>query len=343
MATDFRRILLRRGTGAPPTDLAAGELAFQTDTKLLFIGTGDTSDTANGSHYKQIANLTDMGVTSTSTELNLLDGASLSTDELNKLDGFAGTYEDLNYAAALRDTGVTDTEYAFLDGVTSNIQAQFNAFTAAQAEWMQIAEINPETNASITIDSTVLGQSYTNATYDYKFVVNASTSAVDTAGSFFIQLDADNTSGRHSSIRTVASMTQGETPTVAAGGELGDDGTNISTGLILGSGGNAANLGETYPNVTVLNVEFEIIRSQIHNGTTNIPGYVYAVKGNGAIINGESGLGADIPDTYSISKVSHFAGGYGNAPQNLSSVRLGGFPDDGATDDLKIRVYRRQR
>lgn len=46
--------------------------------------------------------------------------------ELNKLDGFTGTYEDLNYAKALRATGVTSTEYDYLDGVTSAIQTQLN-------------------------------------------------------------------------------------------------------------------------------------------------------------------------------------------------------------------------
>ena len=47
--------------------------------------------------------------------------------ELNKLDGFTGTVADLNYAKDLRATGVTATEFDFLDGVTSNIQTQIDA------------------------------------------------------------------------------------------------------------------------------------------------------------------------------------------------------------------------
>ena len=47
--------------------------------------------------------------------------------EINKLDGFTGTVTDLNYAKDLRATGVTSTEYDFLDGVTSNIQTQIDA------------------------------------------------------------------------------------------------------------------------------------------------------------------------------------------------------------------------
>lgn len=41
--------------------------------------------------------------------------------EINKLDGFTGTYEDLNYAKALRATGVTATEFDKLDGVSGTI------------------------------------------------------------------------------------------------------------------------------------------------------------------------------------------------------------------------------
>ena len=47
--------------------------------------------------------------------------------ELNKLDGFTGTVADLNYAKDLRATGVTATEFDYLDGVTSNIQTQIDA------------------------------------------------------------------------------------------------------------------------------------------------------------------------------------------------------------------------
>ena len=47
--------------------------------------------------------------------------------ELNKLDGFTEVVADLNYAKDLRATGVTATEFDFLDGVTSNIQTQIDA------------------------------------------------------------------------------------------------------------------------------------------------------------------------------------------------------------------------
>ena len=67
------------------------------------------------------------GVTSTATELNILDGVTSTTAELNTLDGFTGDKDDLIYAKDLKATGVTDTEFDYLDGVTSAIQTQLDA------------------------------------------------------------------------------------------------------------------------------------------------------------------------------------------------------------------------
>ena len=60
--------------------------------------------------------------------LNYAGTAVTSTGaELNKLDGYNGSVTELNYLKDLYDTGVTSTEYDYLDGVTSNIQTQLNA------------------------------------------------------------------------------------------------------------------------------------------------------------------------------------------------------------------------
>jgi len=60
--------------------------------------------------------------------LNYAGTAVTSTGaELNKLDGYNGSVTELNYLKDLYDTGVTNTEYDYLDGVTSNIQTQLNA------------------------------------------------------------------------------------------------------------------------------------------------------------------------------------------------------------------------
>ena len=60
--------------------------------------------------------------------LNYAGTAITSTGaEINKLDGYNGSVTELNYLKDLYDTGVTNTEYDYLDGVSSNIQTQLNA------------------------------------------------------------------------------------------------------------------------------------------------------------------------------------------------------------------------
>ena len=61
------------------------------------------------------------------TELEILDGATVTTDELNKLDGTTATAASLTYGKDLYDTGVTAAEFDYLDGVTANIQTQISA------------------------------------------------------------------------------------------------------------------------------------------------------------------------------------------------------------------------
>ena len=67
------------------------------------------------------------GVTSTTAELNILDGVTSTAAEINVLDGYTGSVTELNYLDSLHATGVTATEYDYLDGVTSNIQTQLDA------------------------------------------------------------------------------------------------------------------------------------------------------------------------------------------------------------------------
>jgi hypothetical protein len=83
-------------------------------------GTGEVNIAAGNLNYAGTA------VTSTGAELNILDGVTSTTAELNKLDGYNGTVTELNYLKDLYDTGVTNTEFDYLDGVTSNVQTQLN-------------------------------------------------------------------------------------------------------------------------------------------------------------------------------------------------------------------------
>ena len=89
------------------TTLGLGTAATTASTAYATAAQGSTADSA-------VQNLGDLGISSTAAEIN-------------KLDGFTGGVTELNYLDTLHATGVTSTEFDYLDGVTSNIQTQLNA------------------------------------------------------------------------------------------------------------------------------------------------------------------------------------------------------------------------
>ena len=73
--------------------------------------------------------------------LNYAGTAITSTGaEINKLDGYNGSVTELNYLKSLYDTGVTNTEFDYLDGVSSNIQTQLTA-TASTGKAIAMAMV----------------------------------------------------------------------------------------------------------------------------------------------------------------------------------------------------------
>ena len=117
-----------------------------TNTAEVFSGTLAPArfDTVIANIVTTSIDLGGTAITSTAAELNILDGVTSTAAEINKLDGFTGVVADLNYAKALKATGVTDTEFDYLDGVTSAIQTQINSKQATI------------TGAATTIDDTDL-------------------------------------------------------------------------------------------------------------------------------------------------------------------------------------------
>ena len=75
----------------------------------------------------QFPNFNAAAVNLTPAELNLLDGLTASAAEINTLDGFTGNTADLNILSGQDTGGLTNAELAFVKGVTSDIQAQFDA------------------------------------------------------------------------------------------------------------------------------------------------------------------------------------------------------------------------
>lgn len=129
------KIQVRRGTAANwalenPT-LSPGELAFETDTGKIKVGTGSADwDTL------PYAGMTPTEVATAITEAvgGVIDLAPGALDTLNELA--AAINDDPNFFSTIstalgtkqdKVTGVSDTEIGYLDGVTSAIQTQLNS------------------------------------------------------------------------------------------------------------------------------------------------------------------------------------------------------------------------
>jgi len=124
-------------------DLTIGGVAVTSTAAELNILDGATLDVNE-------LNILD-GILASTSELNTLDAITSSTSELNVLDGYLGSVTELNYLKDLYDTGVTATEYDYLDGVTSNIQTQLNAKLADTVARVTDVTFNSSTGV-LTID-----------------------------------------------------------------------------------------------------------------------------------------------------------------------------------------------
>jgi hypothetical protein len=111
-------------------------------------------------------------------------GVTATAAELNTLDGFTGDKDDLNYAESLRATGVTDTEFDYLDGVTSNIQTQLDAKLAIAND---LSDLNDAATARTNLGLGAL------SVLDE---VNADTIVNNSVGANELNVAGDGTSGQ---------------------------------------------------------------------------------------------------------------------------------------------------
>ena len=131
----------------------------------LFKGAGFAHFEANDTKVKSLT-INNTLVTSTAAELN-------------KLDGYTGGVTELNYLDTLHATGVTSTEFDYLDGVTSNIQTQLDSKAASGFA----ADVGGGTSVTITHSlgtRDVVVQLYDNSTYEtvYADVIRLDTNNV---------------------------------------------------------------------------------------------------------------------------------------------------------------------
>ena len=110
-----------------------GGITYNPASNLLSLGAADiTTLKVGGVAVTSTAtelNILD-GVTSTAAELNILDGVTSTAAELNILDGVTATATELNL---LDGVTATTVELNYVDGVTSNIQTQIDGKVATGA------------------------------------------------------------------------------------------------------------------------------------------------------------------------------------------------------------------
>jgi hypothetical protein len=105
------------------------------------------------------------GVTATTAELNIVDGVTASTAEINKLDGVTATTTELNLLDGVTATttelnlldGVTatTTEINHVDGVTGNVQTQLDGKQPLDSELTTLSSMQSGTAAKLA-DSVAL-------------------------------------------------------------------------------------------------------------------------------------------------------------------------------------------
>ena len=171
-------------------------------------------------------------ITSSATELNLLDGVSgleqadftklaavtSTAAELNVLDGYTGSVTELNYLDALHATGVTSSEFDFLDGVTSNIQTQLDSKGSGTGTVTSVSGTDPIVSSG---SSTTPAISLKN---DFLQNTSSAVSTSTSASSF------TNSSGYPVMLHAITNSTVGGIWTITIGGSGHSYNTQDGTG-----------------------------------------------------------------------------------------------------------------
>ena len=230
--------------------------------------------------------------------------------ELSTLDGYTGTTADLNILSGAAAAGVTATEFQYLDGVTSGIQAQIDAITGSGTT------VN---DGTVTIQAGTLlstGGSFTTnqasastITLDHSTVSrsNTTTSVAPAAGSTFTAVD-QITSDSYGHITGVRTKTV-TMPSSGSGGialtdlSVGTEGTasgngslsyNSANGTFTYSPPTAAGLGAltAHPNISAASSSNNSGQTFIQDITLDSNGHVTALAVGTASSSTSTTLGA---------------------------------------------------
>jgi len=285
----------------------------------------------------------------TNTEVQILDGATVSTTELNKLDGVTATTAEINY----------------VDGVTSNVQTQLNAKQPLDAELTELATMHTDTAAALadlTQAEVQILDGATLSTAELNFV-DGVTSALQTQLDAKQPLDADLTnlsSCQSGSSANIALLTSGEVA-ILDGATLSTTELNTLSGITSSTGelnkldgvtSTAANLnvvsGMTKATSLTSNSDTELPTSKAV--ADHVTGVVNALGGFVAV-NGPTNFPATQPAQGVVVSIKDVGSGFTTSSNEITitngagtnkNVRITGFPSEYAaatlTDDTGLQV-----
>jgi len=285
----------------------------------------------------------------TGTEVQILDGATVTTAEVNLLDGVTATTAEINY----------------VDGVTSNVQTQLDAKQPLDAELTELATMSSDTAAALadlTQAEVQLVDGATLSTTELNYV-DGVTSAIQTQIDGKQPLDADLTSlssCQSGSAVNLALLTSGEVA-VLDGATLSTNELNTLTGItsttaelnkLDGVTSTPANLnvvsGMTKATSLTSNSDTELPTSKaVADHVTSV---VNALGGFVAV-NGPTNFPATQPAQGVVVSIKDVGSGFTTSSNEITitngagtnkNVRITGFPSEYAaatlTDDTGLQV-----
>ena len=285
----------------------------------------------------------------TNTEVQILDGATVTTDELNKLDGVTATTAEINY----------------VDGVTSNVQTQLDARQPKDAELTELATMHTDTAAALadlTQAEVQILDGATLSTAELNFV-DGVTSALQTQLDAKQPLDADLTnlaSCQSGAAANIALLTSGEVAIL--------DGATVSTSELNTLSGINASTGELnkLDGVTATTANLNVVSgmtkatSLTSNSDTELPtskavadhvASSITALGGFVAINGPTNFPATQPAQGVVVSIKDVGSGFTTSSNEITitngagtnkNVKITGFPSEYAAatlgDDTGLQV-----
>ena len=229
--------------GAPHSEAASNTLTLPSSGGSSKLLSATSTATVTNKTFTSPKINEDVAVTSTATELNILDGVTATTSELNILDGVTSTTSELNILDGVTSTA---TELNILDGVTATT-AEINTLDGITAV---VGELNALDLGSTAVGTAIASKAVIlDSNKDYTGIRNFTVTGeldgatLDISGDADIDgtLEADAITIGGTAINTViagVTVTNATTAAVATTVTISDnESTNEDNAIIFTSGG----------------------------------------------------------------------------------------------------------